>query len=233
MNEAIWIKLWMSADTYAPLMALCVYLSLWRYIKKKELLLLAYLILNVVFTAITNVMGYYHINNLALYHFYILFEQWFILYYFFKKILKKKISIIYYAINVGFTAFWIADIMFWEPLNTFNSNTIVISNFIILLVCMYYVFSLAKKDEILYFQKLPAFWITSSFLVYSALSMLIYTVYKYYAFQSSDRIVDGNKLWNINLFIVIPAKFILMSIGFIAYKKNKELAFNIPSEKVI
>jgi len=217
MAEAILDKLARSVDMYMPLLALCVYLWLWKKIKRQQLLLLIYLISNVLFGAVTDVMGFFHINNLALYHFDTLYEQWLVSFYLATKIIDGKIPLLYYFINIGYTIFWIINIIGWEPLNIFNSNSAVVSNLILLLICMYYMLDLSKKDEILYFQKLPSFWIVSAFLIYSALTILIFAVYKYYIIQ--NLIDEGNKIWNL-MYITIPIKFIMISVGLLCYKKT-------------
>jgi hypothetical protein len=215
MPDAVLNKLIRSDDAYMPFLALCVYLYLWKKIGKHELLLLIYLIINVVFGTVTNVMGFYRINNLALYHVYTLFEQWFISYYLIAKILKEKIPRFYFFMNIGFTLFWIIDIALWEPLNTFNSNTSTISDLVLLFLCMYYILNLAKKDEILYFQKLPSFWIVNAFLIYSAFSILMFAVYNYYIIE--NLFTEGLKVYNL-MHVTVPVKYILISIGLLCYK---------------
>jgi hypothetical protein len=214
----------MSDDTYMPLFTLLVYLPLWRKIRGNELVLLIYLIINVVFGTVTNIMGFYQINNLALYHLFTLFEQWFISYYLIRKAFINRIPKAYFLINIGFTIFWFINILGWEPLNVFNSNTAVISSLILLLLCMYYMLDLSKKEEILYFQKLPSFWIVSAFLIYSALSVLIFAVYKYYVLQ--DLTEEGNKIWSLTHFTTV-AKYVLISVGLLCY--NKRISIHSPS----
>jgi hypothetical protein len=207
----------MSDDTYMPLLTLFVYLGLWRKIRSTELLLLIYLIINVIFGTITNVMGFYKINNLAYYHFYTLFEQWFISFYLIRKTLNSRIPKAFFLINIGFTIFWVINILGWEPLNVFNSNTAVISNLILLLLCMYYMLDLSKKEEILYFQKLPSFWIVSGFFIYSALSVLIFAVYKYYVLQNLTE--EGNRIYTL-IHVTTEVKYILIFVGLLCYRQR-------------
>lgn len=216
---AILDKLSRSSDMYMPLLALCVYFFLRKKINKRENMLLVYLIINLIFGTVTNVMGFFYINNLFLYHSYTLFEQWFLSYYLLKKIDKKSLSKIYFYLNVSFTAFCVIDIIFWEPLNEFNSITSTVSSILTLFLCMYYMLDLAKKDQILYFQKSPSFWIVSAFLIYAALSILIYAVYNYYVRENLTN--EGNEILNVSLYYMLPAKYILISIGLYCYNENK------------
>ena len=217
MNEGVLRQFIRADDMYMPLIALCIFIFMRNKILKRESLLFIYLLINVVFAAVTDFMGYYHINNLALYHFYTLFEQWFISYYIIKKIIEKNSSAFYIIINTAFTFFWLLNIYFFEPLNVFNSNTAVISNLLILLFCMYFMLNLSKSEQILFFQKFPPFWIISGFLVYSALSILIFSIYKYYTIQNLT--LEGNEVWSL-MHITIVAKFVMISFGLLCYKKS-------------
>jgi len=155
MEKSILMQLFRSDDFYMPLLTLLIYFLVNKSIKNNERILYYYLLINISFGLVTNVMGFYQVNNLALYHFYTLFEQWFLSYYLLITIIKIKDTRVYWLINFGFTLFWIFNVFALEPLNSFNSNTSVISSLIILLLCLYYIFELSKSDDILYFQKLP------------------------------------------------------------------------------
>ncbi|CAN5633540.1 hypothetical protein BH10BAC2_BH10BAC2_14220 [soil metagenome] len=180
-------------------------------------MLSSYLLINIFLGLITNVMGFFHINNLMLYHFYTLFEQWFLSYYILIKIIKVKEIKVYWLVNSGFTLFWLFNVWALEPLHSFNSNTSVVSSLIILLLCLYYIFELSKSEDILYFQKLPSFWIISGFLFYSALSTLIFAVYKYYVLQ--NLVAEGIQIWSLMHFTIV-IKYIMISAGLICYKKR-------------
>lgn len=211
------IHLLKSDDFYMPLLTLLIYLLLKKMIPKKESMLFYYLIINLILGLITNIMGSYYINNLALYHFYTLFEQWFLSYYILIKIINIKEIKVYWLVNIGFTMFWIFNIFTLEHINTFNSNTSVISSLIILLLCLYYIFELSKSDDILHFQKLPSFWIISGVLFFSALSTLIFAIYKYYVLQ--NLVAEGIQIWSLMHFTIV-IKYIMISAGLLCYKKR-------------
>jgi hypothetical protein len=217
MEKSILMQLFRSDDFYMPMLTLFVYFLANKSIKNNERVLYLYLLINISFGLITNIMGFYQVNNLALYHFYTLFEQWFLSYYLLVKIIKINDTRVYWLINFGFTLFWIFNVFALEPLNSFNSNTSVISSLIILLLCLYYIFELSKSDDILYFQKLPSFWIVSGILFYSALSTLIFAVYKYYVLQ--NLVAEGIQIWSLMHFTIV-IKYILISVGLLCYKKR-------------
>ena len=182
----------------------------------QEFLLLIYLIINILFTAVTNIMGFYNLHNVALYHFYSLFEVAFVSYFLIKKIPTRISSKAYYIINIGFGMFWLLNVVFWEPLSDFNSNTSSLANLIIMVLCMYYMLQLSKSDDILNFQKSPSFWIVSAFFVYSATSILVFAVYKYYIL--SAMLQEAQKVYSI-MHVPIVAKFIMLSVGLLCYKR--------------
>jgi len=214
---AVFERILLSDDTYMPLITLLVYLIFWNQINRKEFLLFIYLVINVLFTAITNVTGFYKIHNLPLYHFYSLFEVAFVSYYLIKKFPVKTFKRnLYILINTGFVLFWLINILFLEPLTAFNSNTSSLSNMIILVLCMYYMLELSKSDDILNFQKSPSFWIVSAFFVYSATSILVFAVYKYYILSNMS--AEGTKVYSI-MHVPIIAKFIMLSVGLLCYKR--------------
>lgn len=207
------------SDTYMPLLVLIAYLVLWRKIPKQERILFVYLVVNVVLFAITNVLVYYKIYNLFLYHSYALFELWIVTWYFIKVLLKKRLAI-FFIISIVYTFFWILNIFLWEPLTVFNSNSAGFANLIILLLSMCYMLQLSKSDDLLHFQKLPSFWFASAFLTSCAISVLGVVVYKYYQFNlSSQQMETGLKIWLLQVAGNI-IRFILIIFGLICYKRK-------------
>src|SRR6266536_255191 len=131
-----------------------------------------------------------------------------------KRIQYREFVILLYSV------FWICNIIFLEPLNSFNTTSAGITNLVILFLCMYYLLNLSKEEEILYFQKLPSFWIVSAFLIYSALSLLIFISYAY--FINSNMNKEGSQIWAI-ISIATIIKFVLISVGLLCYKRRPSL----------
>ncbi|HNP21654.1 MAG TPA: hypothetical protein PKM63_10520 [Panacibacter sp.] len=220
MENEILNQVLRSDDAYLPLLVLMVCFFLRKKIPATERLLIIYLFIQFAFSTVTNVLGYFKINNLFLYHFFTLFDQWFVTYYLARIITKGKMPVIYYLVNIVFTVFWIINISFFESYHVFNTNTAVISSLIILLLCMYYMLDLSKNDDILYFQKLPAFWIVNGFLLYNALSILIFAVYRYYTAEYSLESVEVPDVdyW-VMMHFPISLKYIMIAIGIACYYK--------------
>ena len=160
-----------SSDTYMPLIAMVVFLLLKKKIIYRERLIFLYLLVNILVFATTNILALNKITNIFLYHFYALFELIFVT-WFFNKVMLKKSLLSFYIISGFYTFYWVLNILFWEPFNVFNSNSAGVANIIILILSMYYMLQLAKSEDILNFQKLPAFWFASAFLTSCAVSVL-------------------------------------------------------------
>jgi hypothetical protein len=134
-----------------------------------------------------------------------------------KLITGKWYSKLFFIITIGYFLLWVANILFLESIEDMNANSAVLEYTILLLLCMTYFLQLAKRDEILYFQKLPTFWIVSGFLVYCALSLLIQMSYKY--FVAHGVVEEAKRVWPV-MFVAIIAKFVLISVGLLCYKRS-------------
>ena len=203
------------ADTYMPLLILLIFISQWKYMPRQELLLFAYLIFSFVLFGITIVTGLTHRNNMALYHLFSLVELVMMVYYFLHIIGWKKQNLLFYVISVPYFIFWLINLIYWEHLKMFNSNSAALANIILVVLCMSYMLTLSKSDEILYFQKLPAFWIAGAFLVYGAVSFLVILAFKY--FLQNNLMQEAIDIWYIqNIANII--KFTMIAVGILCYK---------------
>jgi hypothetical protein len=208
------------SDTLMPLLTFIISLFIIRKMDKKENILLIYVAASFVVFLITNVMADNGINNMFLYHLFSLFEIIILGYYFLKSLLKKQLTL-YWFILGGYFIFWVINIIAFENLKLFNSNSSVVSNLIVLLLAMYYLFEVSKSEDVLYFQKLPGFWIASAFLVSCALSIFGFVAYKY--FQVNNYKDYGNRIWLVPLFAII-FRFIFISIGLLCYRHRRSLS---------
>jgi hypothetical protein len=208
------------SDTLMPLLTFIISLFIFKKMDKKENILLSYVATSFVVFLITNIMADKGINNMFLYHLFSLFEIIILGYYFLKSLLKKQLTL-YWFILGGYFVFWIINIIAFENLKLFNSNSSVVSNLIVLLLAMYYLFEVSKSEDVLYFQKLPGFWIASAFLVSCALSIFGFVAYKY--FQVNNYKDYGNRIWLVPLFAII-FRFIFISIGLLCYRHRRSLS---------
>ena len=204
-----------NSDTYFPLLTLIVYVFNWKKIAKYELILFFYLVINIVIFGISNFLADRAINNLFLYHFYSLLDLIIVTYYL-TVVLLKRIKL-FYLIAICYTCFWGLNIIMWESLTSFNSNAASLANLIILILLMYYLLQLSKSEDILNFQKLPAFWFASAFLVSCAISILSLMAYKY--FVQNNLPEEGFKVWILTS-IGNGIKFIFLIVGLLCYSRK-------------
>jgi hypothetical protein len=158
------------------------------------------------------------IHNVFLYHFYSLAEMGLISYYILIGLLKKPLKLVVILVGAYFIL-WLLNILYLERLTEFNSNSLTLTNFLLLLLAMYYMLELSKKDEILYFQRLPTFWIVSGFLVGCAISTLSIVVYRFFSLEG--RKVEAELAWVI-VAVAIIIKFALITIGLLCYKRPRQ-----------
>ncbi len=208
------------SDTTFPLITLVVFFILWKKIEGREKLVLYFLLINFILFGITNILSAYYINNLFLYHIYALVELWLIGYYIIVYLFHKRI--IWIRVCAFYTILWVADILTLEPLNTFPSFSGGLSNLILIIISMLYLLRLAKSDEILYFQKLPAFWFVSAFLVSCSFLILGYVMYNFYVVNKLPEL--GNQITNI-FYISTILKFTLIIIGLLCYRRPRTQLF--------
>jgi len=205
-----------NSDTYMPLLALVVLIYVWKYVHgPQKRFLLLYIPGTLVIFAITNILRYQRISNLFLYHFYTWFEFVIVSNFIILATYQKR-TFLYSILIVLFTAFCVADICFWESLSNFNSHTSTAASIILLVLSMLYILQLTKTDQILYFQKIPAFWFVTAFLVSSAVSIPLMIKYGFYTTDPKN-FSEGNKLWSI-MDLTYIIKFVLICVGMLCYK---------------
>lgn len=214
-------KLLLFSDTYMPFVALIIFATQLKYIGKKEQPVLLYLIFNIAVYGLSNILWSKKMNNMFLYHFGSIGDLWITTYYILSRSGGKKWRTAFYTIGCAYTLFSLLNIIFWEDITLFNSNSAVVASLITLFVCMYYMLTLSKSNDILYFQKLPMFWQVSGLLIYSAVSILVVVSYRY--FISLNMKSDGNNLWYV-LDGAIILKFALISIGLLCHRKQRPVS---------
>lgn len=202
-------------EIYMPLLPLIVFFIIKKNIPRKEYPLAWFAFTNFVVFTTAEIMAYSG-NNLIVYHFYYAYELIFITWYFSKN-LFKKFSPVFYIISGAFVLFWLINIITWEPFNTFPSTSGVIEKAVIIFLCMYLLLQLAKSERIMYFQRLPEFWIVSGFLIASIIEIFAIGSYKYF-----DQIINdpsGVTAWLIDI-AGIFFKFIFITIAFLCYNRK-------------
>ncbi len=207
--------LWAYSDTLLPVLVLLLLLPC-KSIDQKALLA-GYLVLTVAVMGYSNWLADRGINNMYLYHGYTLAEAFLIVpllhgYAHYNKVLLR-------AITITYLLFWLANLLFFEPLTIFNSNSATVLALILSFLCLRYFLFLVKSDHILYFQKLPSFWIVSGLLFYSMVSILVISSYKQKGWFSAE---DMHFNWMIQQVANI-IKFLFFTTGILcAYWQTQQ-----------
>lgn len=183
------------SDTLVPLLSLVAFIKPHK-LRKQEKLLLLYASLSLVIFGVSNYMADRNINNMFLYHGFSLFELLVVLYYASFFFVNKKVKSFLFIIGIAYIIYWFVNMFMWEPLKEFNSNSAGIAHLIIIIVCGLYFLSLSDKEELLYFQKLPQFWVMTGFLFYCTCSIPIMLSYKY---QEIFYDLNQNTAWKIQV----------------------------------
>ncbi|HEY1112642.1 MAG TPA: hypothetical protein VGE66_03745 [Chitinophagaceae bacterium] len=204
---------WRYSDTVAPLLVLLVILPRYRQVPGGGLLVL-YLLASTLFAGYSNYLADQTINNMFLYHLFSLLEATCLLLLLnqYSKVDRRALwlTLSFYAL------FWVVNIMLWEPLTLFNSNSATVLNLITAFFCFRYFLTLVNTDEILRFQRLPSFWIVSGLLFYCIVAILALSSYKYKDwFSESDLQIS----WRIQL-VAQLIKYILITIGVLCSKRQ-------------
>lgn len=210
------------SDTYMPFITTIVFLWVRKNIQGWEKYhLFIYPFISFVIFGTSNflifVLGVN--NNLLLYHIFTWFEFIILSNYIIRHCNLEKIKWLSPTLAIGFTIFCGVDSFWLEPFKdrAFNSNAATISNLVLLFLCMYYIFEISKTDAILYFQKLPTFWIITGVLFSCAVTFLLLLKYRDYS-TNPEEYDMGDKLW-VMMDISYVVKFAFICVGLLCYKK--------------
>jgi hypothetical protein len=216
------------SNTLLPLISIFFFILLWKHIKKQDRSLLQYVVFSFILFGSCSIVEGYNENKLPLYNIYSLAELSFVSHYILKLIFKKPFTRAYFIITASYFVFWLSNIIFFEPMSVFNVNSALLANLIILLLCMYYLLILSAREEILYFQKFTAFWIVSGFLIYAAISLLVFISNAYINFGAATKETETGQFLVISS-IAIIVKYVFMVAGLICYKHNSKSPLRIES----
>jgi hypothetical protein len=204
------------SDTIVPVFSIVAMARL-KKLHRQEWLLLVYSVVCIIIFGYSNYLADRVLNNMYLYHFFSLFEFLIIILYAAPLFNSKKAKIFLPAITILYFLYWVVNIWMWEPLTVFNSNSASIACLLILIVCGMYFLSLSSKKELLYFQKLPQFWVMTAFVFYCACSIPIILSYKY-----PEMFYDFNtdSAWKIQI-VANCIKFVLLSYAVLCSYKYR------------
>lgn len=155
-------------------------------------------------------------NNLYLLHIYTIVEfcGWAIIYYklFDSKNSKKTIRVIV----VTYLMFAVLNSVYWEPLDTFNSNSRSLESIILIVFSIAFFVKIFKEKKVLRLENNFSFWMNSSVLIYFSSSFLLFSFSNVLLHSKSYQI---REVWNVHaLFLIVHYSLISISIWLISKK---------------
>ncbi len=179
-----------------------------RLIKEQKLLLLIIIAL-IVNDGLTFYLREQNQSNLWVYHYYVPIQFCLItvLYrHMLKLIVSGKVMVF---IGMIFVLFSLANTLFLQGIEQFNTNAILISNVVFVLFSLLFFYQLLKAPLIEELERLPQFWINLAVLIYySSSSVLFYMVNHVLKIDTKSLAI----VWtvNIGLYVILNC---LYSVG--------------------
>ena len=138
---------------------------------------LSILVLCIVITETTSrLLWYQKINNLPVYHFYIIIEFLLILYIYRGELSELFSKLFFIVLGIGFILFSVINTLFFQYLNTFNSNATTLLGVLVIFLALSYFYALLKEVKYSELETNPMFWINSGFLIYFSSNLILFFI---------------------------------------------------------
>ena len=157
-----WSKLLVYLDIYAPFIVFIVVLFgiIYRGVRllKEDLILLSFILLQVILNSLANYLQDNRINNHWVYHLNCIATQTvFSLYFHHLFTSDSKKRLVLYC-NILFVIFYLANFLFIQPHNTFNSYSYAVSAFVIVSFALISFYGWMESMPANNIVKLKEFW---------------------------------------------------------------------------
>lgn len=208
------------ADTILPLISLLILGSSYKKLTAAVRIIFYYLIIVVAVFLYSNILADRQINNLFLYHLFtpieVAFVAWFISKSFVPYVPARLVALIFGSIVLTS----IFNVFAYESISTMDLNMKILSNFIILAMCLFSFVDVVKAKERVMQIQLSHFLFLFGFFIYAASSIIIYSYFNYKNYHGKEL---SNMLWSFhdNILIVKYLLFITASILCIRTKPLK------------
>lgn len=158
---------------YIPLL---IFVLRFKNLSKIQLVI-GILVVNVVITeSASRIMWYHKINNLPLYHLYVVIE-FLLICLIYRKKLKTLFSHLFFGIlATAFIITAIINVFFFQDIYTFNSNMTTIEGLIVVFFCLSFFYKLLKEVKYTSLETNPMFWINSGFLIYFSSNLILFFI---------------------------------------------------------
>ncbi|MHA7056738.1 hypothetical protein ACWGOQ_0005925 [Aquimarina sp. M1] len=147
-----------------------------KYLNSSQRKLFILVLCIVLVETTTRLLWYKKINNLPVYHFYAIIEFLLII-NIYRTVLSKIYSKLFFSIiSVAFTVFAVINMLFFQNLNTFNSNVTTLLGILVIFLALSYFYTLLKEIEYSALERNPMFWINSGFLIYFSSNLILFFI---------------------------------------------------------
>jgi hypothetical protein len=209
--EYIFMSVVAPAFILVPLVTAVVH---YRYLPAGAKVLFVYLLFDALVSIASSALAYHHVPNMPLYHFATMVDTVLLL-YFFKLVFAAHSWAGYLTVPLFlFPSLGIVNMLFLQPLFSFNSYMLSLKTILIIVLCFFYwwqyepVAGKAWKD-------IPLHWIVSGLLLYFSSAFLLFTFSDFLLSVSSRSTFIV--LWNIHAGVSVMM-FLLLAIGLRNYK---------------
>lgn len=135
--------------------------------------------------------------------------SFFILSLYFAQSLQIKIKKqIFTSVFLLFTAFFLLNLVLWEGINSFNSNTYSLASIILVTYCLLYYLEELMHPGSSYISKARDFWYVTGIFTYYAGASGIFITYRY---LTQHRIISDGTLWMLHngVFLIMCVYFLV------------------------
>lgn len=196
------------------LLPLAAALARYRQLPAAGRLLFAYLAVDAVVSFLSSVLAYNHIPNLPLYHVATIVDTVLLISFFLKLFAHKVWAGYLTAAMFLFPLLGVLNIIFLQPLFSFNSYMLSLKSMLLIFLCFLYWWHYEPVTGKAW-KHIPLHWIISGLLLYFSSAFILFT-FSDFIISVSSRTVSI-VLWNIHAGLSVMM-FLLLAIGFSKYK---------------
>ncbi len=171
-----------------------------------------------VLNLLAGIIGHFFTNNLYVYYFNCLFSFIFISLHFLRILHSPNKSYIIKGLMIIYILFFFLNLIFWEGLFSFNSNSSGLASFIVVVYCFIYYLERLLRPQTESILKVQSFWFTNGLLTYYAGNFFIFITYH----KLTDSLVSNlGLIWKVHnlIFLIL---FIYFFIGILCKRSPKK-----------
>jgi hypothetical protein len=180
--------------------------------------LLFYLLFDTIVNTASSWLAYHEKTNLPLYHIATILDTALLLYFFLLVLRSTRYTPFIKTMLLLFPVLGVVNILFFQPLHTFNSYTLSLKALLIIALCFLYWWQQENPDSNSWSAQ-PLNWIMSGLLLYFSSAFILFTFSNVIitAFSRSISLL----IWNIHVSLSI-VMYLLLARGFSKYRLAHE-----------